>query len=50
MDTITVVIKEIGGKKQLAFEGSVTEPQQQEPPVAAAAEGGSAEPSGSESE
>ncbi len=41
MDTITVSAKEVGGKKQLVFEGSATEPPAEEPPqpVAAAAEG-----------
>ena len=48
-DTITVVVKEVAGKKQLAFEGSVTEPEEPEPPVGAAAEGGSGEESGAES-
>ncbi len=42
-DTITVVAKEIGGKRQLAFEGSVTGPDEEAPPVGAAAEGGSSE-------
>jgi len=40
-DTITVEVKEVGGKKQLVFEGSVSEPAEEPPPVAAAAEGGS---------
>ena len=41
MDTITVSAKEVGGKRQLVFEGSATEPLPEEPPqpVAAAAEG-----------
>jgi ATP-dependent Clp protease ATP-binding subunit ClpC len=47
-DTITVVVKEVGGKKQLVFEGSVTgkskeEKEEEEPPVGAAAEGGSSD-------
>ncbi|MBN2473531.1 MAG: ATP-dependent Clp protease ATP-binding subunit [Pirellulales bacterium] len=41
MDTITVEVKEVGGKKQLFFEGSVEEPAKAPPPVGAAAEGGS---------
>ena len=35
-DTITVGVKEVGGKKQLVFEGSVTEPVEEAPAVAAA--------------
>jgi ATP-dependent Clp protease ATP-binding subunit ClpC len=49
MDTISVRVKEVGGKKQLVFEGSVTEPAEQPPPVAAA-EGRSAEGGSSGSE
>jgi ATP-dependent Clp protease ATP-binding subunit ClpC len=44
-DTITVEVKEVGGKKQLCFEGSVAEPAQEPPAVGAAAEGGSDESS-----
>jgi ATP-dependent Clp protease ATP-binding subunit ClpC len=44
-DTITVVVREVADKKQLAFEGSVSEPESDEPPVGAAANG-----SGEESE
>ena len=41
-DTITVAVKEVGGKKQLTFAGSVSEPTEEEKtPVGAAAEGGS---------
>jgi ATP-dependent Clp protease ATP-binding subunit ClpC len=43
-DTITVVVREVEGKKRLAFEGSVTGHDQEAPPVGAAAEGGSEEP------
>jgi len=43
MDTITVEVKEIGGKKQLNFVGSTSEPPKEPPTVAAAAEGGSGE-------
>jgi ATP-dependent Clp protease ATP-binding subunit ClpC len=42
-DTITVVVREVGGKKQLAFEGSVAEPGEEAPPVYAAADGGPGE-------
>jgi ATP-dependent Clp protease ATP-binding subunit ClpC len=43
VDTITVVVREIEGKKRLAFEGSVTKPEEQGPPVGAATEGGGEE-------
>jgi ATP-dependent Clp protease ATP-binding subunit ClpC len=36
-DTITIEVKEVGGKKQLIFKGSVTEPAESPPPVGAAA-------------
>jgi len=36
-DTITIEVKEVGGKKQLIFQGSVTEPAESPPPVGAAA-------------
>ena len=49
-DTITVVIREVDGKKQLSFEGSTTETSEEPPPVGAAADGGSAEESASGSE
>ncbi len=42
-DTITVVTREIDDKKQLAFEGSVTGPEEEAPPVAAGANGSSGE-------
>ncbi|NQT14981.1 MAG: ATP-dependent Clp protease ATP-binding subunit, partial [Planctomycetes bacterium] len=42
-DTITVVVREVADKKQLAFEGSVSEPSEDAPPVGAAADGGSAD-------
>jgi len=38
-DSITVVVREIGGKKQLAFESSVTEPAEEPPPPVGAAAG-----------
>jgi ATP-dependent Clp protease ATP-binding subunit ClpC len=38
-DTITIEVKEVGGKKQLIFQGSVTEPAESPPPVGAAAGG-----------
>jgi ATP-dependent Clp protease ATP-binding subunit ClpC len=41
-DTITVDVKEIGGKKQLIFKGSTTQPAEKPSPVAAAAKDGSA--------
>jgi ATP-dependent Clp protease ATP-binding subunit ClpC len=41
-DTITVEVKEVGGKKQLVFEGSLAEAAEEHPPVGAAAgDGGS---------
>ena len=40
-DTIMVEVKEVGGKRQLVFEGSVTKPTEERPPVGAVAEGGS---------
>jgi len=41
-DTITVETKEVGGKKQLTFSGSLSEPaKEKETPVGAAADGGS---------
>jgi len=46
-DTITVVVREVDDKKQLAFEGSVAGTAEQPPPVGAAADGGSADESGS---
>jgi len=42
-DTITVVVREVDDKKHLAFEGSVTGPSEEAPPVGAAADGGSEE-------
>jgi ATP-dependent Clp protease ATP-binding subunit ClpC len=36
-DTITVQTKKVGGKTQLVFESSVTEPQEDPPKVGAAA-------------
>ena len=41
MDTITVEVKEVGDKKQLCFEGSVTQPAEEPPTVGAVADGGS---------
>jgi len=38
-DSITVIVKEIGGKKQLAFESSVAEPAEEPPPPVGAAAG-----------
>jgi ATP-dependent Clp protease ATP-binding subunit ClpC len=49
-DTITVVVREVGDKKQLTFEGSMSEPSEEAPPVGAAADGGSGEESKSGSE
>jgi len=43
MDKITVQVKEVAGKKQLYFEGSVGEEAQEPPTVGAAAPGGSGE-------
>ena len=41
-DTITVEVKEVGGKKQLTFSGSLSETTEEEKtPVAAAADGAS---------
>jgi len=49
-DTITVIVREVADKKQLAFEGSASESSEEAPPVGAAADGGSAEGSDSGSE
>ena len=46
-DTITVVVRDIDGKKHLTFEGSVTGSNEEAPPVGAAADGGSEESSSS---
>ena len=46
MDTITVGIKEVGGKKQLHFDPSCNEPAEEPPPVAAAADSGGSEEAG----
>jgi len=40
-DTIMVRTKKVGEKRQLVFKGSVGEPQEEAPPVGAAADGGS---------
>jgi ATP-dependent Clp protease ATP-binding subunit ClpC len=42
-DTIHVEVKEVGGKKQLEFEGLVTKPAEPPEPVGAVAEGGGEE-------
>ena len=46
---ITVDCKKVGDKKQLIFDGSVSEPQEGPPPVGAAADGGSSDNGGPDS-
>jgi len=43
IDTITVEVKEVGGKKQLVFETSITEPAEETPPPVGAGAGTSGE-------
>jgi ATP-dependent Clp protease ATP-binding subunit ClpC len=48
-DTITVDTKKVGDKTQLVFEGSTTSPEEEHPPVTAAAEGGQSDKTPSDS-